>query len=48
VASASYFLVEKPALRAKRFFAWFDAPRPGGGGWRRVLRLGRVTSDAAR
>jgi peptidoglycan/LPS O-acetylase OafA/YrhL len=30
VAAASYFLVEKPALRAKRFFVWFDAPgRPG-------------------
>ena len=24
VATASYFIVEKPALRAKRFFGWFD------------------------
>lgn len=27
VASVSYFVVEKPALSAKRFFGWFDAPR---------------------
>jgi peptidoglycan/LPS O-acetylase OafA/YrhL len=26
VATLSYFVVEKPALRAKRFFAWFGAP----------------------
>ncbi len=39
VAALSYFIVEKPALRAKRFFAWFSSPRsptarptdPGGG-----------------
>lgn len=28
VATISYFVVEKPALRAKRFFAWFNSP-PG-------------------
>ncbi len=28
VATLSYFVVEKPALRAKRFFAWFGSPRP--------------------
>ncbi len=26
VAAVSYFVVEKPALRAKRFFAWFSNP----------------------
>lgn len=25
VAAVSYFVIEKPALRAKRFFSWFDA-----------------------
>jgi peptidoglycan/LPS O-acetylase OafA/YrhL len=29
VASVSYFVVERPALSAKRFFAWFDSPRGG-------------------
>jgi peptidoglycan/LPS O-acetylase OafA/YrhL len=27
VASISYFVVERPALSAKRFFGWFDTPR---------------------
>jgi peptidoglycan/LPS O-acetylase OafA/YrhL len=27
VASISYFVVERPALSAKRFFGWFDSPR---------------------
>ncbi|HXW38876.1 MAG TPA: acyltransferase [Acidimicrobiales bacterium] len=26
VATVSYFVIEKPALRAKRFFAWFSSP----------------------
>jgi peptidoglycan/LPS O-acetylase OafA/YrhL len=26
-ASLSYFCLEKPMLRLKRFFAWFDSPR---------------------
>jgi peptidoglycan/LPS O-acetylase OafA/YrhL len=27
VAAVSYFVIEKPALSARRFFAWFDTPR---------------------
>jgi peptidoglycan/LPS O-acetylase OafA/YrhL len=27
VAAVSYFVIEKPAQSAKRFFAWFDTPR---------------------
>jgi peptidoglycan/LPS O-acetylase OafA/YrhL len=43
VATVSYFVVEKPALRAKRFFGWFDAAQPlrlalGQNSWHPIAR----------